>query len=343
MFDKQGGLNIISQRRVSRRTLFCATLAAGTLWLVGSTSSVNAASPQEKYFFILPSLANPYWQTVKQGIEDASRSAGINATVLAPASDQAKEEFVNLCQAAITQNATMLAVCTTSDTVTLQCLREAQSRKIKVATVDIVIPDESLQKSGVKLSFSVGSDNRALGKQAADFVAGQNKLTVPKVLVLEGVVGNTNSADRVAGFKQELSAKVPKAQVVNTISAEWDRLKALHITADTLTRTPDLNVVFAANDMMALGAAEAIRLAGKTQQIAVVGIDGVPDARKAVEAGRLTASIAQLPYLIGKRSVELSKDSVAGKCSGVKEKTPLLVITKASLASKSDPLFKYVR
>jgi len=99
-----------------------------------------------------------------------------------------------------------------------------------------------------------------------------------------------------------------------------DRLKALNITADTLTRTPDLNVVFAANDTMALGAVEAIRAAGKTKQILVVGVDGVPDARKAILAGRMTASVAQLPYLIGKRSAELAKLSVHGQCSGKTEK-----------------------
>jgi D-allose transport system substrate-binding protein len=311
--------------------------------IASSIRSVDAAEATENYFFILPALTNPYWQTVKQGIEDASHAAGIKATVLSPANDQAKEEFVNLCPSAITQKATMIAVCTTSDTVTLQCLHEAQAHKIKVATVDILVPDEALKRAGIELSFSIGSDNRALGKKAADFIISQNKVASPKVLVLEGVVGNTNSADRVDGFKKELTDKIPKAKIVNTISAEWDRLKALHITQDTLSRSADLNIVFAANDMMALGAAEAIRLAGKTQQISVVGIDGVPDARKAIAAGRLTASIAQLPYLIGKRSMELSLQSMAGKCSGYKEKTPMLVITKSALEKKADPLFKYVR
>jgi D-allose transport system substrate-binding protein len=115
------------------------------------------------------------------------------------------------------------------------------------------------------------------------------------------------------------------------------------LTADTLTRTPDLNIVFAANDMMALGAVEAIRAAGKTNQLMVVGVDGVPEARKAILAGRMTASVAQLPYLIGKRSVELAKESLQGKCNEKTEKTPLLVLTKSVLESNADPLMKYVR
>jgi D-allose transport system substrate-binding protein len=67
---------------------------------------------------------------------------------------------------------------------------------------------------------------------------------------------------------------MPGAQIVGCKSAEWDRLRALNITADTLARSPDLSVVFAANDVMALGAVEAIRAAGKTRQVIVIGVDG---------------------------------------------------------------------
>jgi len=195
----------------------------------------------------------------------------------------------------------------------------------------------------INLSFSIATNNVMLGKKAAQFVASNSKWPAPKILILEGVVGNANSVNRVSGFKQELARHLPKAKIINSISADWDRLKALNITADTLTRTPALNVVFAANDMMALGAVEAIRVAGKTNQILVVGIDGVPDARKAILAGHMNASVAQLPYLIGKRSVVLAEESVHGRCSQKTEITPLVVMTKSVLESNVDPLLDYVR
>ncbi|PWT94113.1 MAG: LacI family transcriptional regulator, partial [Candidatus Melainabacteria bacterium] len=88
---------------------------------------------------------------------------------------------------------------------------------------------------------------------------------------------------------------------------------------------------------------EAIRVAGKTNQVIVVGVDGVPDARRAILAGRMTASITQLPYLIGKRSVELAVKSVHGQCAGATERAPLLVLTKGVLEAKKDPLLQYVR
>ena len=160
---------------------------------------------------------------------------------------------------------------------------------------------------------------------------------------MEGIIGSPPSTDRVSGFKQEIKRLMPQAEIINSISAEWDRLRALNITTDTLTRTPDLNVIFAANDMMALGAVEAVRAAGKTGQVMIIGVDGVPDARKAIKAGHLTASVMQFPYLIGKRSAELAVESVNGKVNGVTERTPLLILTKEVLEANKNPLLQYVR
>lgn len=327
----------------SRHAIAVSAIGLLCLVFVCRVSPVLAAQASEKYVFILPALGNPYWQIMKQGIEERGKTAGVNVRVLTAANDLAKEEHLNLCQTAIAEKPAIIVLCTTTNTIGLQCLREAQNHAIKVAVLDAIISVEEAKKSGIDLSFSVGTNNVMIGEQAAKFVTNQNKWPVPKVLVLEGMVGNSASTDRVTGFKKELQKDLPNAKIVNSISADWDRLKALNVTTDTLTRTPDLNVVFAANDMMALGATEAIRVRGKTDKILVVGVDGVADARKAILAGKMTASVAQLPYLIGQRSVDLAKESLRGHCFHKTEKTPLLVLTKDVLESKIDPLLKYVR
>ena len=112
-------------------------------------------------------------------------------------------------------------------------------------------------------------------------------MTAPKILILEGAVGSPPGQDRPKGFKNRLATLMPKAQIVNSVSADWDRLRAMNIAADTLTRTPDLNVIFAANDVMALGAVEAVRGTGKQGQVMIVGVDGIPDARKAISEGHI--------------------------------------------------------
>ncbi len=297
----------------------------------------------EKYVFIIKWIGNPYWQSVKEGIDDTSRKLGIDAIVMAPISDQAKEEHLNLCQTAICQHPKIIAIGAATSSIGIECFREAQKQGIKVADIDASVTVKEAKQADVNLSFSVGADNIGIGKQAASFVAAHEKKHPPKILILEGIIGSPPSTDRVIGFKQEIKKLMPDALIINSVSAEWDRLRALNITTDTLTRTPDLNVIFAANDMMALGAVEAVKSAGKTGQVMIIGVDGVPDARKAIKAGKMAASIMQFPYLVGKRSVELAVESVKGKLDGKTEHTPLLTLTKEVLDANKDPLLVYVR
>ena len=94
---------------------------------------------------------------------------------------------------------------------------------------------------------------------------------------------------------------------------------------------------------MALGAVEAVRAAGKQGQVMIVGVDGIPDARKAILEGTMTASITQLPYFIGKRTAELAVDAVQGKQFDRTEVAPLLMLTRDVLTENKDPLLQYVR
>ncbi|TGR92531.1 sugar ABC transporter substrate-binding protein, partial [bacterium M00.F.Ca.ET.191.01.1.1] len=102
-------------------------------------------------------------------------------------------------------------------------------------------------------------------------------------------------------------------QIVASLPGDWDRGKAASIATDTLTAHPDLVAIFCANDGMALGAVEAVYAAGKGQQVTMIGVDGNVDAVKSIKEGRLNASVAQLPYLVGKQAVENGKKALAGE------------------------------
>jgi ABC-type sugar transport system substrate-binding protein len=93
---------------------------------------------------------------------------------------------------------------------------------------------------------------------------------------------------------------------------------------------------------MALGAVEAARAAGKDKLI-VVGVDGNSDAVKSILAGRLTASVAQLPYLVGKQAVENAKKLLGGGKVDESIYVPTLVLTKQVLEAKKEPMLEYVK
>ena len=92
--------------------------------------------------------------------------------------------------------------------------------------------------------------------------------------------------------------------------ADWDRIKALDVATNVLSRNPNVKAFYAANDTMAMGVAQAVINAGKLNSILVVGTDGVPEARKMVVEGKLTATVAQNPAEIGARGLRLLVDAV---------------------------------
>ena len=91
---------------------------------------------------------------------------------------------------------------------------------------------------------------------------------------------------------------------------------------------PDIDTVFAASDLMALGAIEAIAAAGKTGKIRVVGFDALDDAKKAIAAGTMDASVAQFPYEMGKAAVESAVKVMRG------EKLPADIMVKLEMVTK---------
>ena len=182
------------------------------------------------------------------------------------------------------------------------------------------------------------------GAQGADFVISKlGKDAKGPVLVIEGLSGNITGKHRADGFANELKKMAPGLEVVASLPGDWDRGKAANITNDILTKHPDLVAIFCANDGMALGAVETAFAANKGDKIIIVGVDGNSDAVKSIKAGRLTASVAQLPYLVGKQAVEnVKKVAEGGKVDDVII-VPTLVLTKDVLEGGKEPMMEFVK
>lgn len=114
--------------------------------------------------------------------------------------------------------------------------------------------------------------------------------------------------------------------VVAKQAADFDRTKGLNVMENLLQGNPDVQAVFAHNDEMALGAIEAIQSSGK--DIMVIGFDGNDDALKSIEAGRLTATVAQQPDLIGQLAVQAASDVLQGNEVEQNIPAPLKLVVK---------------
>jgi len=316
-----------------------ASIVALTLGLAASVSAADAPV----YGVLMKTLSNPFWGAMEQGVRQGAKNAGVEYFLQAVESDQAAEPQLNTCNTMLERKPAVMITAAINSTILLPCLKHANEMKIPVVDLDGNLDPEITKKAGVDVAFHIGSDNEAAGAKGADYLAETvGKDAKGPVLVIEGLSGNITGQKRARGFAAELKKVAPGLAIVASLPGDWDSLKAANITNDTLQRNPDLVAIFCANDDMALGAVEAARAAGK-DKLTVIGVDGNSNAVKSIVAGRLNASVAQLPYLVGMQAVENAKKVLAGEKVPEFTYVPTMVLTKAVLEAKQDPMLQYVK
>ena len=310
-------------------------------------ATLIAASPafaDGEYGILMKTLSNPFWGAMGEGVEAGAKEAGVDYYLQAVESDQAAESQLNVCNTMLERNPVSMITAAINSTNLLPCLKKAQEAGIKTVDLDGNLDPKILKAEGINISFSIGSNNVLAGAQGAEYmVSVLGAGATGPVLVIEGLSGNITGEKRARGFAERLAELAPGLEIVASLPGDWDRGKAANITNDILTRNPDMVGIFAANDGMALGAVESIFAAGRGGKVVIIGVDGNSDAVKSITAGRLTASVAQLPYLVGKLAVENVKVAVEGGKVDDQIIVPTLVLTKAVMDAGTEPLLEFVR
>ena len=320
---------------------FKAILAAASLLAL---SAAAQAADKPLYGVLMKTLANPFWGAMEQGVKAGAEEAGVEYYLQAVESDQAAEPQLNTCNTMLERKPAVMITAAINSTILLPCLKQANEMNIPVVDLDNNLDPQVTKDAGVNITFHIGSDNVAAGAQGAEYLV--SKLGADAkgpVLVIEGLSGNITGKKRADGFANKLKELAPGLEIVASLPGDWDRGKAANITNDILTKHPDLVAIFCANDGMALGAVETVFAAGKGDQTTVIGVDGNSDAVKSIKEGRLTASVAQLPYLVGKQAVENVKKVVEGGTVDEVLYVPTLVLTKDVIEAGTEPMLEYVK
>jgi len=185
-------------------------------------------------------------------------------------------------------------------------IAEANKANIPVFTADIA----STSKLGTVVAH-IASDNVQGGMQAAKLVCQAVGKSGTVAILDEPEV--TSVQDRVRGFKQGLQTYCPGVTVVADVDAGGERAKADSSMSDVLQSNPGIKAVFGINDDSALGAVSAIKAAGLTGKIAVVGYDATPEAQSAIKAGTMYGDAIQYPDKIGALTIDTIHEYFAGK------------------------------
>ncbi len=171
------------------------------------------------------------------------------------------------------------------------------------AGIPVIVLDREIE--GDTYTAFIGADNRAIGKAAGDYAA---ELLGGKGAVVEikGLPGSSPARDRSDGFREAI-ARFPGIRIVHDPVANWLREEAVTQMEAALQAQSVIDLVYAHNDPMAVGAFLAAKAKGRERSIRFIGIDGLPGldgGRQAVQDGKLAATFVYPTG--GKEAVEIA-------------------------------------
>jgi ribose transport system substrate-binding protein len=208
---------------------------------------------------------------------------------------------------------------------------KANRAGIPVLAVDTRVDEKALREAGGTVATFIGSDNFEGGRLAGEFIAKKlgGKGTVA---ILEGIPGHETGDSRLKGFRSVIDS-IEGIQVVSSQTANWERDQGYNVFQNILQAHPNVTALFACNDLMALGAVEAIAAVKKTGKIVVVGFDALADAQEAIRKNSMAASVIQHPKEMGRIAVESAYKVLKGE--SIPENIPVSIglVTKETLVS----------
>jgi len=267
--------------------------------------------------------AESEWRTANtNSIKSAAEAAGIKLKF--SDAQQKQENQIKALRSFIAQRVDVIAFSPVVETGWETVLREA-----KVAKIPVILTDRAVDVSDDSLYVAfMGSDFLEEGRKAGRWLLENTKDRAGdiRIVELQGTVGSAPANDRKKGF-QEIIAADPRYKIVRSQTGDFTRAKGKEVMEAFLkAEGRSINVLFAHNDDMAIGAIQAIEEAGLKpgQDILIISIDGVRGAFEAMLAGKLNVTVECNP-LLGPQLMAAVKDVVAGK------PVPKRIVTEESI------------
>lgn len=272
-----------------------------------TTVEEEAAAPEPEARLLRVGIAPPadseFYQLIKSGIETCGEDQ-VELFWQTPASHQAVEDQQNIVEAWITQQLDAIAVTTVGDLSAMDAIfAEGTAAGIDMYFLNMAEPQLEVVGQDNFVS-SVGYNNYEAAQILGEWVLA-NLGTDGRAAVLLGTPG-VHANDRLAGFEEALAGS--GWEIVTKQQADWVRDKGQSVAETLLQANPDLTLIYGQNDEMALGAYQAVLDRGLTDQVTVVGLDGVRAALESIQAGELTASMNVAPKEMG---CQLIRDIIA--------------------------------
>ncbi|HEY7925073.1 MAG TPA: sugar ABC transporter substrate-binding protein [Vicinamibacteria bacterium] len=305
-------------------------LAACTQPAPGPAAGAGSAKP--RVAFVLKTLNNPFFIEMQKGAREAAERLGVELVVQAAERELDVDKQMQIIENLIETRVGALCITPSGSREVVPAIAKANAARIPVVIVDTRVDPKAAQDAGIRLDGFVGSDNYEGGKVAGEYLL---RVTGGKAQVglLEGIPGHETGDSRLKGFHDAVRGAAG-VKIVASQTANWERDQGYNVFQNMLQAHPEIDALFACSDLMALGAVEAIAAAGRTGKVRVIGFDALDDARKAIAAGTMLASVAQFPSEMGRQAVEDAVALVRGGAPAAERKVRIELVTRETLEAQ---------
>lgn len=295
---------------------------AAILFAVISAAIVSAIprQPSEKLMVIItPSLDNPFFGQEATAAAERAEALGYETLKFSHGDDAFRQN--ELIESAVTRGASAIVLDNAGADSSVAAILKA-----KTAGVPTFLIDREVSTRGVAELQLVSNNFQGATLGAISFaqaLGGEGQYAE-----LVGKESDTNARIRSRGYHSVLD-QYADLQMVSRQSANWDQAQAFTVTQSILQANPQIKGIIAGNDTMALGAIAALESAGRSDVI-VVGFDGSNDARDAILAGKLHATVLQPAARQAEYAVELADRFLRTGTTGQPEKLLMecILVTK---------------
>jgi erythritol transport system substrate-binding protein len=244
---------------------------------------------------ITPSMDNPFFGQEAAGAEARAKALGYQTLQFSHDDDAFKQS--QLIDTAIARSAAAIILDNAGADASAAAVAKA-----KAAGVPVFLIDREINTRGLATAQIVSNNYQGAALGAEAFVQAMGGAGAYVELV--GKESDTNAMIRSKGF-HEVIDQYPDLKLISRQTANWSQSEAFAKTQSILQAHPEVKGVIAGNDTMAMGAVAALESVGRSDVI-VVGFDGSNDARDAIRAGKLHATVLQPAYRQAQYAVELA-------------------------------------
>jgi ribose transport system substrate-binding protein len=275
--------------------------------------------------YMPPATEFNYYIAIGEGIKAAAAGTGAEVFMLAPQSGADINGQMGMIQDVLTQDVDAIIFGTHDEGAAAPLLKQAVDKGVAVVMINSDIPNFPTPIHGV-----VGYAQRNGTHKIADWAVAKVGDAPIKVGVIEGQPGY-HSTERVGGFLDGIKDH-PNFEVVASVDGKWNVEGGNTAAMDLLQAHPEIGLIFAANDYMAIGASLAAKALGRTD-LMILGNDGDTSGLEEIAAGNFTATVNTVPFLMGQAAMKATLDALNHKFPGGWVEIPTEIVDADNVVS----------